>query len=667
MSNLFMDPESGNNANDASSFANRVKGFNNGITAARTAPGDTIRIKSARTGSLSGCSITADATTLTLPSGNHKFLTACDSTTGWTFAANITGAASTTRWEGTNSVGFTPASGFTTGQIGYFDLGADTDLSAFSAIHCAIDCGTVAQTITLKLCSDTSATVVVATLTYDGKIAATGFHSALFKNGAALPSNVRTLSFEVSADPVTTILRIDAIAACHDPAVTPNSITPWSAFSTDQSVANNLSTANDCSFQGIRHFLTDTTATLLGAGTSGTQTGCGWPHATVSSGTLYVWHGEQNDRLELSSNNTVNTILEAGTAEAVSVYEGGYNRTDMSTQDTNGMSVFVISNFIGAFVLMKNYTELRRCIFIGNGGAGATPFAFAKIKDCSVIGVSAAPAQIGSTAAADCIFENVQLAGTSNSTALTIFSGDRSKMIGAKLTNMQPSFSLGEGLQLEDIWVRRSSTYGMIFTGGSCRQGYNARKINVARATTADLRCATAGVSVKIWDATLAGSTKISTTAGCIMVQNYGGDTAAVLGSANGFAISRDTETVDGTAASSLRLLINSSSYSTLYPLYWEGPLYRHPSSINGASVTVSLRVKKSHATNISGRLKVKRGVILASDATADIADNTNWQTVSVNFTPTADGPIEVYFELWSTATTESIYVNPESLTVTVN
>lgn len=666
MTKKFMRPSTGNNSNDGSTQALAVKGFNSGATAPRCEPGDLWAIEACLTGSLSGCSITADATTLTLPSGNHKFLTACDSTTGWTFAANITGAASTTRWEGTNSVGFTPASGFTTGQIGYYDLGADTDLSAFSAIHCAMDCGNVAQTITLKLCSDTSATVVVATLTYNGKAAAAGFHSALFNNGAALPNNVRTLSFEVSADPGTTIIRIDAIAACHDPAVTPNSITPWSAFSTDQSVANNLSTANDCSFQSIRHFLTDTTATLMGSGTSGTQTGCGWPHATVSSGTLYVWHGEQNDRLDTNNNNAVNTIQEAGTASAVSVYEGGYNRTDMSTQDTNGMSVFVISNFAGSFMIMKNYTELRRCIFIGNSGAGATPVAFAKIKDCAVLGVAAAPAQIGGTSAPDCIFENVLLAGTSNATGITAMSGDRSKMIGAKLTNMQPTFLLGEGLQLEDIWVRRSSTYGMIFTGGSCRQGYNARKINVANATTADLRCATAGVSVKIWDATLAGSTKISTTAGCIMVQNYGGNSAAVLGGANGLTISRDTSTVDGTAATSLRLLVNSSSYSTLYPLYWEGPTYKHGSSINGASVTVSMRIKKTHATNIAGRLEVKRGIILAADATTDIPSDTNWNTVSVNFTPTADGPIEVYFELWSSATTESIYINPESLSVTV-
>jgi hypothetical protein len=252
------------------------------------------------------------------------------------------------------------------------------------------------------------------------------------------------------------------------------------------------------------------------------------------------------------------------------------------------------------------------------------------------------------------------------STAISIMAAERAKTITAKITNGVPTADLCEGLQLEDIWVRKSASYGFTFGGGSCRQGYNVSKINIADAATADLRCSTAGVSIKVYNATLAGSTKISTTAGCIMVQNYGGDAAAVLGSATGLTISRDTSTVDGTAASSLRLLVNSSSFSSGFPLVWQGPQHRHTSSINGASVTVSMRIKKTHATSIAGRLEIKHGIIIATDATTAIADNTDWQTVSVNFTPTADGPIEVHFELWSSATTESIYVNNDSLAVTV-
>ncbi len=666
MPTLFMDPESGNNANDATSFANRVKGFNSGITAARTAAGDTIRIRSSRTGSLSGCSITAGASTITLPAGNHKFLTSCDSTTGWTFATNITGATSTTRVEGSKSISCTPASGFTTGQFALYDLGSTVDLSAFSAIHCFINCGSAAQTITIKLCSDAGGTTVVNTLTFNSLVgSSSSFHSAMFFNGAALSSTVRSIVFEVSADPVTTALLIDCVAACHDPAVTPNSITPWTAFSTSSSVANNFNTANDCSFQGIRHFLTDTTATLFGSGQSGTQTTCVWPHATLSSGTLYCWHGSQNDRLEYNGNNVVNTIQEAGTASAVSVYEGGYNRTDMSTQDTDGMSVFVISNFIGSAIVGKSYTELRRCIFIGQTNVGTTSGATQfKFKDVAFIGASASPLQLSGTA--NCSHENVIIAGTSTGTAAVVFGGERSKMVGLKVTNLQPQFAFSEGLQLEDYWQNRSGGFGLTANSGSCRQGYNARKINLNNNSTGGVRCTTAGVSVRIYDATIDSSTKVSVTAGAVMLQNVDGTASTVIGAQSGITVSRDTSTVDGTVGSSLRLLVDANTFVSSFPVYWQGPHYRHASSINGASVTVSMRVKKSHATNISGRLEVKRGIILSSDATTTIADNTDWQTVSVNFTPTADGPIEVYFELWSSASTESIYVNPESLTVTV-
>jgi len=45
MATFYLDPEGGNDANDGTTFANRWKTLTSGATAARTAPGDTIRIK----------------------------------------------------------------------------------------------------------------------------------------------------------------------------------------------------------------------------------------------------------------------------------------------------------------------------------------------------------------------------------------------------------------------------------------------------------------------------------------------------------------------------------------------------------------------------------------------------------------------------------------------
>jgi hypothetical protein len=170
-----------------------------------------------------------------------------------------------------------------------------------------------------------------------------------------------------------------------------------------------------------------------------------------------------------------------------------------------------------------------------------------------------------------------------------------------------------------------------------------------------------------VYDATLNSTTKLSIAAGGLICQNYNGDSAAVIGGEVGITYSRDTATVDSGASASLRLLVNSSSFNTTFPLFWSLLTYNHTyGSISGNACTVSMRVKKTHATNIAGRLEVKRGVILASDAVTTLPSDTNWNTVTVSFTPTADGPVEVYLELWATSTTDSIYIDPDSLVFTM-
>jgi hypothetical protein len=327
------------------------------------------------------------------------------------------------------------------------------------------------------------------------------------------------------------------------------------------------------------------------------------------------------------------------------------------------MTVIVNSNFQGCYLSGKSYTEIRRFIFIGSAGSGVTTaIPNFKQKDVTVIGMSVAP---GFAPNDDCIYENVAFQGAA--TTGTIFGGARSSLKNCKISNAAFNLALSTGLQVEKLVSNRSPSYGLIFTSGSCRQGYNINGVVINNAATADLRCATDGVSIKAYESTLNGTTKLSTTGGAIICQNYNGDTAAVLGSQGGTTYSRDVTTLDTGASSSIRLLINSSSFNTLFPLFWELPTYNHTiASISGNACTVSMRIKKTHATNIAGRLEVKRGVILAADATTDLPSDTNWNTVTVSFTPTADGPVEVYIELWSTATTESIYIDPDSLVFTM-
>ena len=68
----YIDPENGNDANDGSSFALRVRSFGLGLTAARIAPGDEIRmIASPDPASLGSATWTDASATITLASAKN--------------------------------------------------------------------------------------------------------------------------------------------------------------------------------------------------------------------------------------------------------------------------------------------------------------------------------------------------------------------------------------------------------------------------------------------------------------------------------------------------------------------------------------------------------------------------------------------------------------------
>jgi len=70
-------------------------------------------------------------------------------------------------------------------------------------------------------------------------------------------------------------------------------------------------------------------------------------------------------------------------------------------------------------------------------------------------------------------------------------------------------------------------------------------------------------------------------------------------------------------------------------------------------TATITVYVKKSHATNVSARLVCRAyqpGVAVAVTDTA--ADSTDWQQLSIDVTPTIDTVVEVHVEAWGTAAT---------------
>jgi hypothetical protein len=154
MGNFYLDFENGNDANDGTTFANRWKTFAAGATAARTAPGDIIRIMASPDETLVGnVTWTNNSRNLTLPSAVTQMVSDCE--TAWTASSNVTSTVSSaTNKQGTNSLSLAIATAFTTGKAAYFATGT-LNLSGYQQLSFWIQTSVAlaASVLSLRLCS----------------------------------------------------------------------------------------------------------------------------------------------------------------------------------------------------------------------------------------------------------------------------------------------------------------------------------------------------------------------------------------------------------------------------------------------------------------------------------------------------------------------------------
>lgn len=83
--------------------------------------------------------------------------------------------------------------------------------------------------------------------------------------------------------------------------------------------------------------------------------------------------------------------------------------------------------------------------------------------------------------------------------------------------------------------------------------------------------------------------------------------------------------------------------------------------------VTIKCWLKKSHATDIAGGLLVKKDSLagITSNVQATVSNTTNWEEVTVSFTPTEKGVVQVYGLGWwlANAADESVYFDDMTIT----
>lgn len=319
MATFYLDPEGGNDANDGTTFANRWKTLTSGATAARTAPGDTIRlIASPSPASLGAVQWTDNSGVLTPTTSVNKVIEECD--TAWTAATNVTATAATGHKTGSFQSNLAIAAGFTTGKVAYKALASTQDFSAFQQISLWFQSNVVSSVaFDIKLCSDAVGDVPVDTLsvTLSNVMVASQWAAVVLDKGSALSAGINSIAIYATADPGTATWKLDNIVACKAPSASP-CVTHLTLVGKD--------TVGEPEWYSLTQ-ITDTTLILGGSSIQLAAVDPARPYrGTTESVTTYAlkampgWTTAQY------------TLNEGGTAGSPITYSGGWDRTSMSTK-----------------------------------------------------------------------------------------------------------------------------------------------------------------------------------------------------------------------------------------------------------------------------------------------------------------------------------------------
>lgn len=424
MATFYLDYEGGSDAADGTTFANRWKTFTLGATAARIAPGDTIRVMKSKdptslaingtwtdvssggpyattalvsstnaspiavtTGThglstgdyvwilnhttntsanghwkvtvTSGTTFTLDGSTgngvggatgtfqlvtngvVTLASAVTKTIASTGNVgagrTAWTASANVTALLvdySNLLKSGNCSDLISVATGFTTGLAAYKALGSAQDFSGYKQVSFNItqQSGTVssASDLSIKLCSDTAGVTAVNTINIPALGANFTNNKITVNTGSALGASIQSVALYVNVDRGAQSFSIDNIIACKD-------ATSDDSLSLSSLIGKN---SGDETWYQIAS-INDTKVILEGS----TSNNLGLlPGYSGTTETVTTYKREPVVTVANAS-ATVFSVTDSGTSGSLISFEGGWDRTAMTSQD--GETWFASQNSAG--------------------------------------------------------------------------------------------------------------------------------------------------------------------------------------------------------------------------------------------------------------------------------------------------------------------------------
>lgn len=368
MTTYFVDPVGGNDANNGSTFALRKKTL---LSASATAvAGDIFKImKSPGPFSLGQTATWTNVSkTVTLTTAVTANIDTCE--TAWTASANVTSTADTSQFkEGSKSAKHVIAAGFTTGLISYFATGT-LDLSGYKQVsfwmfpNLAI---AAAGNLQLWLCSDTAGTIAVNVVNLPACSSTVSWIPVTVDLGTALGSAIKSISLNApSVDPGALTIYLDNIIACKDS-------TSDDALSLTSLIGKNT----NIDWYPIQSINGTTIKIDNGVNTLGSA-GKGY-FGTTETVTTYRIEGHKRLGTAAYPISAVEfdrfTNSKSGSAANPIIVSGGWNSTDMTTQDAGALSIWDGQNgftdwVTGQWTKYINFSKLgfARCYRLGVDG-----------------------------------------------------------------------------------------------------------------------------------------------------------------------------------------------------------------------------------------------------------------------------------------------------------
>lgn len=767
MATFYLDYEGGSDAADGTSFANRWKTLTSGATAARIAPGDTIRVMgspaptslgvngtwtdgplAATTSITSSTNATPIVVTrashglstgdtvvvtghttntnangtwevnvlssstfeltgsvgngvggatgtfrlrnnsrVTLASAVTKEVQDCGFQSGaWTASANVTATIETVDMkEGYGSCSLAIAAGFTTGLAAYKALGASTDFSGYKQITFWIKqtAGTIgaAGDVQIKLCSDVAGVTAVDTFNIPNLVVLNQWTPVTVDKGSALGAAIQSVAFYVVTDNGAQTFLIDNITACKD-STSADSLTLSSL------IGKNSGTETWCGIQSIKG-----TRIMLDQGNNTTPILTTYRGYTGTTETVTAYKRETiKTALVAAVNTQVNTLNDSGSAGSLIAIEGGWDRTNMTTQNleswydgTNGMGISFAA-ITKTYFSFNKINSVRYSRFEMNTASqftidnihinncsGNTPFL---LTNCYAftIGTIYALNYNGGSASQPILNTN----GLSTGTIGTIYAVHGNFGIGMRLggkvtvTSLNGQNNAGEAVNFASVGciVKSCTAKGNVGVGVSFGNSLNGASQNIiydlvtSGNTTAGVSIVSLAATNYLVNASIAESTEVSTTTGTDgYVQSQTHDTTADNHQifTDGGRIASETSVRHTASGLAWRMSPTAARRTSVYPLVLS--LAKIACSASNL-VTVKAWMRRDD-TGLTMRLVCKGGQIggVSSDQTASMSAAANtWEELTITFTPSAAGVVEITAEAYG-GTTLNGYVDDMTIT----